>query len=38
MATEKKQKLLGFGKKFNQLGGTRVVVAYFGLYAYCNRL
>ena len=38
MVTDKKQKLLGFGKKFNQLGGTRVVVAYFGLYTYRNRL
>ena len=28
----KKKSLLGFGHKFNELGGTKVIIAYFGLY------
>lgn len=32
MLSDKKQKVLGFGQKFKQLGGTNVVIAYFGLY------
>lgn len=27
----KKKSLLGFGHKFNELGGTKVIIAYFGL-------
>ena len=32
MLSDKKQKVLGFGQKFKQLGGNNVVIAYFGLY------
>ncbi|KAK8809244.1 hypothetical protein WA171_000828, partial [Blastocystis sp. BT1] len=31
----KKDSLIGLGHKFNQLGGTRVIVAYFGLELAC---
>ncbi|KAK8815698.1 hypothetical protein WA538_004823, partial [Blastocystis sp. DL] len=30
-----KKELLGLGKKFTKMGGTRVVVAYFGLHYGC---
>lgn len=29
---EEKRQLINFGHKFNKMGGTKVVVAYFGLF------
>ena len=29
---KEKRQLINFGHKFNQMGGTKVVVAYFGLF------
>ena len=36
MIEMKKKGLLNFGHKFQQMGGTNVVIAYFGLYVVCE--
>ena len=32
LVEKEKKSVINFGHKFNQLGGTKVVIAYFGLY------